>query len=366
MEPPPAGLAEEPNRPPTPMIQPLAPEVLLRPPGRLRRFPQRWRDFEATSYSPVVAVPQVTEQAFEARIEPHVEPTLLSTPDLAQPSLARSPLDGFRVCRVFSSPSGPLSQTFPPPCPPLPHPFKSDSIFELVRTLVLGPSSKTLSGMDGIAEAISSGRISPSGLSGFRAATELRRLDEFAARSPIAGGPWQTGSVKIKMPCMRGNNPQFSTEVEAPEFEVSGIRYRSLVDIIVSKVTDPSSLGSFTRQPFTEWWYPLGSSGTPIRIYGEAYSSDITVQLSEEVKDIPPPTEHPGIENMVVLLMLGSDATHLASFETASLWPIYVFFGNMSKYDSSKPSEFPACHLAYLPKVIWSLHPCSWPFLLPN
>ena len=55
-------------------------------------------------------------------------------------------------------------------------------------------------------------------------------------------------------------------------------------------------------------------------------------------------------------MMLGSDATHLAQFGTASLWLIYVFFGNMSKYDSSKPSEFAPCHLAYLPKV-WPAHP---------
>ena len=84
---------------------------------------------------------------------------------------------------------------------------------------------------------------------------------------------------------------------------------------------------------------------------------DIAVQLSEEIKGIPPPASHPHIEDVIVLLMLGSDATHLANFGTASLWPIYVFFGNTLKYDSSKPSEFPACHLAYLPKVRWPSPP---------
>ena len=54
---------------------------------------------------------------------------------------------------------------------------------------------------------------------------------------------------------------------------------------------------------------------------------------------------------MVVLLMLRSDATHLASFGTASLWPVYVFFGNQSEYGASKPSECAAYHLAYIPKV---------------
>jgi hypothetical protein len=221
----------------------------------------------------------------------------------------------------------------------------------LVRATHLGPSSKTVQGIDAIAQLISSGKVSPEGLNGFKAATELRRLDEFAAQSPIAGGPWQTGSVRIKMPCMRTHSPSFSTEEDAPEFEIPGVRYRSLVDLLTSKIQDPSTSGSFVHTPFTEWWCPPGSTN-PIRIYGEAYSSDIAVQLFEEVKGIPPPVDHPEIESVIVLLMLGSDATHLAQFGTASLWPVYVFFGNMSKYDSSKPSEFAACHLAYLPKVV--------------
>jgi hypothetical protein len=75
------------------------------------------------------------------------------------------------------------------------------------------------------------------------------------------------------------------------------------------------------------------------------------VHLCEEIKKILTPPNHPQIKNGVVLLILGSDATHLANFGTASLWPIYAFFGNQSKYDASKPSEFPASHLAYLPKV---------------
>ena len=349
----PAQDFEEPLGLPTP--SPHGQEPPPRRSGRRRQFPQLWKEFEATSYTPVTDVPQATEHTFEERVEPHVAPALLSAPNMAQPSRNRSPLNRFRVCRVYGSPKtvasgqGPAGQVGPGLCTH-PHPFRNNSIFELVKALVVGASSKTAAGMDAIAIAISSKRVIPSEIEGFKSKTELRRLDDFAAKSPIAGGPWQTATVKVKMPCMRANNPGFSTEAEAPEFEVPGVQFRSLVDIIVSKVRDPSSSGSFIHQPFTEWWCPLGAD-RPIRIYGEAYSSDIAVQLSEEIKGIPPSAEHPHIEDAVALLMLGSDATQLANFGTASLWPIYVFFGNMSKYDSSKPSEFPACHLAYLPKV---------------
>jgi hypothetical protein len=185
---------------------------------------------------------------------------------------------------------------------------------------------------------------------GFKATTELHHLDKFVAESPIASGPWQTRSVRVKMPCLCTHNPPFSTEKDAPDFEVPCVQYRSLVDLITSKIQDPSTSGSFVHTPFTEWWCPPVSA-TPIRIYGEAYSSDVAVQLFEEIKGIPAPTDHPQVKSIVVLLMLGSDATSLVQFGTASLWPIYVFFGNTSKYDSSMPSESVACHLAYLPKV---------------
>jgi hypothetical protein len=338
------------------ILPPSGPALPEGRPVRVRGFPQRWWDFEATSHTPVVELAQVNEEVYERRIEPHVvqQPMALSTPDISRPFSHHSSLNRFRVFRV--STTGPTSPTTSTGVntqdaqTPLPHPFGNDSIFEMVKALHLGPSSKKAQGMDAVAKLISSERVKPEELTGFKATTELRHLDKFAAESPIAGGPWQTGSVKVKMPCLRTHNPPFSTEKDAPDFEVPGVQYWSLVDLITSKIQDPSTSGSFVHTPFTEWWCPPGSA-TPIRIYGEAYSSDVAVQLFEEIKGIPAPADHPQVESVVVLLMLGSDATHLAQFGTASLWPIYVFFGNTSKYDSSKPSESAACHLAYLPKV---------------
>jgi hypothetical protein len=300
-------------------------------------------------------MPLVNEEVFERRVEsPPPEPQALVAPDMSRPSPHRSPLNKFRICRVTSSipahAATNLNQDLSISQGPIPHPFRNDSVFEMIKACCLGPSSKTATGMDQLTGLFTSGRVTSEELSGFKAVTELRRLDDFTARSRIAGGPWQTASIKIKLPCMRANKPSFTREEDAPVFEVPGVRYRSLVDLVISRVQDPTTSGSFVRTPFTEWWCPLQGS-TPIRVYGEAYSSTIAIQLSEEIKAIPPPLDHPDIESVVVLLMLGSDATHLANFGTASLWPIYVFFGNMSKYDSSRPSEFPASHLAYLPKV---------------
>ncbi|THU89276.1 hypothetical protein K435DRAFT_865459 [Dendrothele bispora CBS 962.96] len=57
------------------------------------------------------------------------------------------------------------------------------------------------------------------------------------------------------------------------------------------------------------------------------------------------------LENVVVWIMLWSDSTHLAQFGTASLWPIYMYIGNLSKYIRVKPSAYAAHHLAYIPSL---------------
>jgi hypothetical protein len=271
-------------------------------------------------------------------------------PDISQESVNRPSPNPFRILQVSAAPTA-ITQDgqVPNAHTPHKHPFKNDSVFELLKALHLNPSSKTTDGMDAIGRLISSGKVKADELTGFRARTELQRLDSFAAKSMIAGGPWKTGSVKVKMPRMRASKQPFSAEADAPDFEITGVHYRSLVDIITSKIQEAPS-NSFLHTPFTEWWCPPGGA-TPTRIYGEAYSSDVAIKLFEEIKDIPPPPNHPDVENALVLLTLGSDATHLASFGTASLWPVYVFFGNQSKYNASKPSECAAYHLAYMPKV---------------
>ncbi|KIK04639.1 hypothetical protein K443DRAFT_92736, partial [Laccaria amethystina LaAM-08-1] len=41
----------------------------------------------------------------------------------------------------------------------------------------------------------------------------------------------------------------------------------------------------------------------------------------------------------------------ITNFGTASLWPIYIYIGNLSKYIHGLPTSFAAHHLAYMPSV---------------
>ena len=49
--------------------------------------------------------------------------------------------------------------------------------------------------------------------------------------------------------------------------------------------------------------------------------------------------------------MFWSDSTHLANFGTAKVWPLYLYFGNLSKYIHGKPNSNACHHVAYIPSV---------------
>ncbi|KAF7293656.1 hypothetical protein MIND_01145500 [Mycena indigotica] len=63
----------------------------------------------------------------------------------------------------------------------------------------------------------------------------------------------------------------------------------------------------------------------------------------------PPPPQSPDdpVESIIMAMMEWSDATHLAQFGAASLWPGYTFFGNHPKSFRTKPSSNAGFHQVY-------------------
>lgn len=78
--------------------------------------------------------------------------------------------------------------------------------------------------------------------------------------------------------------------------------------------------------PFVEYWQP-DPEADPIRVFGEAYSSPRCLELYQSINSLSRDLDD-DLERVVIPLMLWSDATQLANFGSASLWPIYLLFGN--------------------------------------
>jgi hypothetical protein len=89
-----------------------------------------------------------------------------------------------------------------------------------------------------------------------------------------------------------------------------------------------------------------------MRMYSNIYNSD--AMLEEDTKlqaHLHESGSNCDAEVTILAILLWSDSTHLTNFGTASLWPIYLFLGNILKYTQAKPSAHTAHHLAYIPSV---------------
>jgi len=229
--------------------------------------------------------------------------------------------------------------------------FVNATIALLVQWFYSGSSTKSLTDVQHLIDnVILHEDFRAEDLQGVNFSREVKKLDTF--ESSFEGKGWEESSVRIKVP-----HPGYKQdEAEAEEFEVPGVFHRNLVDIIKIACQDPDTLDSFHTAPFVEMWKP-SEDADPIRLHGEAYTSDEMIDAYEEVQNIPPDPDNPNVENIVVEILAYSDATRLAQFGTASAHPIYFFFGNLSKYIRCQPGSHAAHHGAHLPEVCLDLSP---------
>ncbi|THU98315.1 hypothetical protein K435DRAFT_661181, partial [Dendrothele bispora CBS 962.96] len=171
---------------------------------------------------------------------------------------------------------------------------------------------------------------------------------------------WVEASVKIPLP---GEGIK-QKEADAPKLKIDGIFYRKPLDVIQAVFQSERSQ-NFHYIPFKLFQQhdsPPGNDSddhVDIRLHHELYNSDayikeyehIQIQQRERQLKDPQLAEEPEVENVPVGIMGWSDETQVTQFGDQSMWPIYIYFGNQSKYELAKPTSFAAHHLAYIPKL---------------
>lgn len=232
-------------------------------------------------------------------------------------------------------------------------PFLNATVFRLMNWFYSGSSLKSIAELQSLVDnVILAPDFKISDLDGFNAKRELRRLDGEAETNsnnspstPFANtNRWKQSSVYIRLPCEK----VLQKEDTAPTLEVPGVYHRSLIEVITTALQDAAAK-TFHFTPFSLFWQQFPESA-PERVYSEIYNSDSFLEEDEKVKGLPPEPGHQ-YEHAIAALMVASDSTHLGQFGAATLWPIYTFFGNQSKYDRAKPTQFAAHHTAYIPSV---------------
>ncbi|KAJ3537968.1 hypothetical protein NMY22_g5372 [Coprinellus aureogranulatus] len=146
------------------------------------------------------------------------------------------------------------------------------------------------------------------------------------------GTSWQTTSILLEVPFN-----STSLNPGSYHYEIPGFRYRPLVPVITERLKDVSRGEQFHIVPTDLRWQPL-EDGPDMRVYGEMYNSPAFLEAFKEVQALPPEETESSLPRYVVALMFSSDATVLTSFGASKLWPVYMLYGNESKYRRSKPS----------------------------
>jgi hypothetical protein len=160
---------------------------------------------------------------------------------------------------------------------------------------------------------------------------------------------WTHTPVRVSVPYEPRRGVHSESHAGPQDYVVANFYHRSLVSVIREKISSLCDPHHFHFEPYELAWQPVNHRD-PIRVQGELYTSPAFLDAHQKLQDSP---GEPGcnLPRVVVALMFWSDATHLTAFGNANLWPLYLFFGNESKYRRCKPSCHLCEHVAYFQKV---------------
>jgi hypothetical protein len=231
-------------------------------------------------------------------------------------------------------------------------PFRNASIFHLMSWFYRPSIVKSIGELNTLVkEVILAQDFKPEDLIGFDAAKENKRMDEYRVDktsdtpTPFSfDDSWIKGSVEISLPC----DGFECSESAAPKFRVE-FYYRKILEVIQAALAEPAA-EKFHTIPFKAYWKPSPDAPEE-RIYSEMYTGDAWNAEYEKIRNDAQSGPNAHLEAFMIALLLWSDSTALAQFGDAQLWPIYLYIGNQSKYERSKPTSFSSHHLAYIPKV---------------
>ncbi|KAJ6451830.1 hypothetical protein C8R47DRAFT_1030639, partial [Mycena vitilis] len=208
-----------------------------------------------------------------------------------------------------------------------------------------GSQTKSVEQMEKLVGVLQDPKFSKDDVMEFNVKRETAKFDHYlSGGTPAVRDGWKSAAVEISVP----DGKKHASEADAPVFAVPGLYYRPIVEVVKAAIRDGGDR-CFHYTPFKQFWQPTPDS-PPQRIYDEIYSSQAMIDAHTELQNQP---REPNctLERVILALMWWSDSTHLASFGDASLWPLYLFFGNQSKWLRVKPRCNVCHHVAYFPKL---------------
>ena len=317
-------------------------------------------------------------------VPPATEPGTSSTQPLSHQPL-RSVLDRFGLSRLYlikpSSIPNPTQVTFeegtilaPTPMPPKrrrlkdilkPYPNLSSFLFD--HQFWTSSGSKSRSDRNALRDVIVRDDFDPSDLKGVNFDAIEKDLRQ------TGGSGWRETLLTIRVPKgvkltkaakrmaaaeqsrLRSGEPStvaLERSVPGAPITIHDFQHWRFCDIIRETFALDPAAHSFHYHPYELRWTPPGSDSGE-QVHGELYTSQVWLDEDAKVQalTLDPAETNKEVPRAIAAIMLASDATGLGQFASSKAWPIYVYFGNQSKYDWAKPTQHAVHHLAYLPSV---------------
>ena len=158
-------------------------------------------------------------------------------------------------------------------------------------------------------------------------------------------GGWMRRNITISVPFSRR-----SLHPGLKNYTILNFYHRCLLSIIHEVLSDPIRCKSFRFEPYSLRW-KRSSGADDVGVFGELFSSEAFLTAHRDLQDAHLDSTSCTLPRRIVALMFWSDATQLTAFGDAKLWPLYVHFGNESKYQRCAPSANHCSHAAYFQTV---------------
>lgn len=327
-------------------------------PKRSRRLPARFRDVPPVPPIPVTNTPSEPESSGSQikRLTLIVRDRLVTAVNifgvwrnyLYRPSYDPDALVNLED--LSNSGSLPTINELPPTSTPLPPwPFANMTIWRLMNWFNSGSNLKTEGEVNRLVKEIhDAGGFLDSDLHGFDVRRENKRLDAAQKSRPFGDGFQET---TLDIPVPSGDHSK-----DPEMFPIPGFHFQSISSIIKAAFQSPLA-DHFHLSPYTLFRKsPITNQDE--RIFSELYDSDAFIAAHDDIQRhgfLPPDDLGCTREKVIAALMFWSDSTHLTDFGTAKIWPIYLAFGNLSKYIRARTTSGAWNHLAYIPSVRVSL-----------
>ncbi|KAG9120430.1 hypothetical protein FRC07_004082 [Ceratobasidium sp. 392] len=158
---------------------------------------------------------------------------------------------------------------------------------------------------------------------------------------------WRGRNVSIQVPSLTKLKAALSTPTQY--VSVSGMHSRKILDGI-RRLFSTSPVTHTHFEPYWSRWIPPGAPKSEAQtLCDEIYTSPAMIEAHKEVQNLKISDESCKLPRAVAAIMLGSDGLQLGPFSHAKAWVLYMWLGNLSKYERCKPNSNSCFELAHIP-----------------